>query len=483
MAVAAGFAARGCSRRRLLRLAALAAPTLALAGCTLPIVGRGGGPARASVALHLYYGPFSTVGSSAPPEATLLAAILDQFHQHNAGISVTATSLDNLDAGSLAQLFNPLSADQGDLFLSLATLPSMDVDQVPVSLTNVITPVDAYLKRDRDVTSAAFYPAAIARATIDGHIIGLPRDIQPEQVVLFNRTLLQQAGLPAPSDGWSLDEFLRLAQDVVRVNAGKQPPALRYGYVDESAETSFYDFIYLSGGRRTTLPPDPPRITLDTAPAVAGAQSYVDLTARYQVAALPLERGVYESDPLIDFMLGHVPLLVAPVAALSTLHGMQRPLDWDFTMLPLGQGVKEAWYGAGAAVYLARISRHLDEAWTLAKDLCAGPGIAQRAQIGDVHPAAKAIAESSAYLSTGSPSGRRLFNSVGMDHMIPVDPAVSLARLGLTGGPLGLGTHQPKYAAAAAVIHAALDDMLTGKQQVAAVLRRATQAGNAGLAS
>jgi len=165
------------------------------------------------------------------------------------------------------------------------------------------------------------------------------------------------------------------------------------------------------------------------------------------------------------------------------LHGMQRPLDWDFTMLPLGQGVKEAWYGAGAAVYLARISRHLDEAWTLAKDLCAGPGMIQRAQIGDVHPAAKAVAESSAYLGNGSPPGRRLFNSVGMDHMIPVDPAVSLARLGLTGVPLGLGTHQPRYVAAAAVIHAALDDMLTGKQQVAAVLRQATQAGNAGLAS
>src|SRR6185437_6392978 len=224
----------------------------------------------------------------------------------------------NLDAGSLAQLFNPLSSDQGDLFLSLATLPSMDVDQVPVSLTNVITSVDAYLKRDRDVTTAAFSPAAIARATIDGHIIGLPRDIQPEQVALFNRTLLQQAGLPVPSDGWSLDEFLRLTQDIVRVNVGKQPPAVRYGYADESPETSFYDFMYLAGGRRTTLPPDPPRITLDTAPAIAGAQSYVDLTNRNQVAAAPLERGgVYENDPLIDFMLGHVPLLVAPVAALS----------------------------------------------------------------------------------------------------------------------------------------------------------------------
>jgi ABC-type glycerol-3-phosphate transport system substrate-binding protein len=482
MPVVSGFADRMCSRRWLLRLAARITPTLALAGCTVPIPGRSNGPARLPVALHLYYGPFSAVGAGTPPEATLLTAILDQFQQRNPGISVTATSLDNLDAGSLAQLFNPLSADHSDLFLSLATLPSMDIDQVPVSLTNVITPVDAFLKRDRDVTTATFYPAAIARGTIDGHIIGLPRDIQPEQIVLFNRILLQQAGLPAPSDGWSLAEFGRLTQDIARVNAGKQPPAVRYGYVDESAETSFYDFIYLSGGRRTTLPPDPPRITLDTAAAIAGAQSYVDLYTRAQVAAAPLERGgVYESDPLIDFMLGHVPLLVAPVAALSTLHSMQRALDWDFTMLPVTSGVKEAWYGAGAAVYLARISGHLDEAWTLAKDLCAGPGMTQRAQIGDVHPAAKAIAESSAFLGNGSPTGRRLFNGIAMDFMIPVDPAVSLARLGLTGGPLGLGTHQPQYPAAAAVIHAALDDMLTGKQQVAAVLRQATLAGNAGL--
>ena len=473
---------RACSRRRLLRLAALALPALALAGCTLPIPGRGRGPGPVSVALHLYYGPFTAIGGGSPPEDTLLHGILDQFHQHNPRISATATSLDGLDAGSLAQLFNPFSADHGDLFLSLATLPSMAVDKVPVSLTNVITPVDEYLKRDRQVTTATFYPAAIARATIDGHIIGLPRDIQPEQVAIFNRTLLQQAGLPAPSDGWLLDEFVRLTQAIGRTNAGAQPAALRYGYVDESAETSFYDFISLAGGRRTTLPPAPPRITLDSAAALVGAQAYVDLYTRYQVAAAPLERGgLYEGDPLIAFMLGHVPLLVTPVSALSTLHSMKRPLDWDLTMLPVAPGTKEAWYGAGAAVYLARISRHLDEAWTLAKDLCAGPGMTKRAQVGDVHPAARAVAESSAYLGSGGPAGRRLFNSVGMDHMIPVDPAVSLARLGLTAGPLG--THQPDYPAAAAIIHAALDDLLAGKQQVAPVLRQASQAGNAGLTS
>lgn len=482
MPVTTGLAHRACSRRALLRVAALTTPVLALGGCTLSIRGRGSGPSRAPVALHLYYGPFSTVGSSTPPEATLLATILDQFHQHNPSISVTATSLDGLDGGSLAQLFNPFSSDHGDLFLSLATLPSMAIDQVPVSLTNVITPVDQYLKRDRAVTAAAFYPAAIERSTIDGHVIGLPRDIQPEQVVLFNRTLLQQAGLPSPADGWSLDDFVRLTQEIVRASAVRQPPANRYGYVDESAETSFYDFIYLAGGRRTTLPPAPPRITLDATPAISGAQAYVDLYVRYQVAASPSERGgLYEGDPLIDFMLGHVPLFVSPVSALSTLHSMQRPLDWDLTMLPVALGVKEAWYGAGAAVYLARISRHLDEAWTLTKDLCAGPGMTQRAQTGDVHPAVKAVAESSAYLGSGGPAGRHLFNSIGMEHLIPVDPAVSLARLGLTGGQLG--PHQPHYPAAAAVIHAALDDMLAGTQQVATVLRQATQAGNTGLPS
>ncbi|GEM_PF-1896771 len=470
------------SRRAFMAALATAVPSFALGGCSLPLIGGRGGPGRAPVALHLYYGPFSVPGGGTPPEDTLLRGILDEFQRANPGITATASSLDNVDSDSLKQIFNPLAAEHGDLFLSLAALPSMDVGNIPVSLTDVVAPIDGYLKRDWELTADTFYPAAIARSTIDGKIVGLPRDIQPDQVVLYNRQLLAQSGIERPPDAWSVDDMVQLTRAIVGANVGKSPASLPFGYVDESPENSLYDFIYLFGGRRSTLPPASPRITLDQPEAIAGAQAYVDLALRYQVAPTPSQRTLaYDADPLVDFMLGNVPLLVAPSSVIGTLHGMQRPLDWDVTMLPVQQGVQGAWYGSGAAVYLARLSRHLDEGWTLAKFLCAGKGMERRAQIGDVHPAARPIAESAAYLADPRPPSRRLFNTIGMQRMIPVDPAGSLARLGIISGPIG--PRQPNYTAAANVISNAMDDLLSGKQLVADVLKRATQAGNAGLRS
>jgi hypothetical protein len=101
-----------------------------------------------------------------------------------------------------------------------------------------------------------------------------------------------------------------------------------------------------------------------------------------------------------------------------------------------------------------------------------------RALIGDVHPAAIDIAESPAYLSSGNPNGIQLFNSVGMAHMIPVDPSVSLDRLGL-GGYI-FSTKPPNYTATQHVIASNLDDLLNGKITPTQLLNEATRVGNNG---
>jgi hypothetical protein len=67
-----------------------------------------------------------------------------------------------------------------------------------------------------------------------------------------------------------------------------------------------------------------------------------------------------------------------------------------------------------------------------------------------------------------------------MAHMLPVDAAVSLARLS-RGGPLT--ATQPDFPAADTILRQSLDDLLSGKADVASVLKQATTAGNANLSS
>lgn len=471
---------KNLSRRQLLRLTCLtSAVTVTLSSCTLLFPFTSPPPHRAPVELTLYYGPFGHIaGESSPEERILIQASHDFTHIHP-DVHITIRSVENLDKSSLVQLFNPLSSDHGDLFLSLATLPSMETPNIPISLTNVMTPVDSFLRQDKKVTIKSFYSAAIERSTIQGKIIGLPRDIQPDQAIFYNEERFNRIGIKPPISDWTIDEFLNLTQEVAKANLHKQPVTLRYGYTDEDPLTSLFDFIYVFGGRRVTTPPTPPQIILNSPDAVAGAQFYVNLIQKYHVAPAPEERlGLYENSPIIDFMLGHVPLLAAPTTTISTLHSMRRKLAWNIRMFPTLPNVQKAWVGVGAAVYLARVCQHPDEAWEVAKDLCAGHGMKLRALIGDVHPAAIDIAESPAYLSSGNPNGIQLFNSVGMAHMIPVDPSVSLDRLGL-GGYI-FSTKPPNYTATQHVIASNLDDLLNGKITPTQLLNEATRVGNNG---
>lgn len=475
---------KNLSRRQILRLALLTSTTAAsLSSCTLLFPFTSPPPNRPPVKLTLYYGPFGDIAGESPPEERILIQASHDFTHAHPDIHITIRSVENLDKSSLIQLFNPLSSNHGDLFLSLATLPSMETPNVPISLTNVMTPVDSFLKRDKKATIKSFYPAAIERSTIQGKVIGLPRDIQPDLVIFYNEGHLNAIGIKPPIDSWTVDEFLNLTQEITKANLHKQPVTLRYGYADENPLTSLFDFIYVFGGRRVTTPPAPPRIILNSPAAIAGAQFYVDLTRKYHVAPTPAERlGLYENDPIIDFMLGRIPLLAAPATTISILHSMRRKLDWNIRMFPILPNVQRAWVGIGAAVYLARVSQHIDEAWEVAKDLCTGHGMKLRAQIGDVHPAAIDIAESSAYLNAGNPDGIHLFNSVGMAHMIPVDPSVSLDRLGLSGY-ISSGTKSPDYTATQHIIASQLDDLLNGKITPTQLLNEAARSGNKMLTS
>jgi hypothetical protein len=114
-----------------------------------------------------------------------------------------------------------------------------------------------------------------------------------------------------------------------------------------------------------------------------------------------------------------------------------------------------------------------DTCWNLLTYLVAGDGIKQRAAVGDVHPAFMKVASSSTYTSGRTPLGKRLFNTVGMSQMIDVDPSTLPPSVG-TPVPGSIPNTQAMFQD----ISYNLDDALSGKTDVAAMLRQATQAGS-----
>lgn len=460
------------SRRSFLCQAALASAALGLASCGLlpdvlpsrPVVI----PKR--VAVNLYYGPFFVQGGGDSPEAKLMGAIIDSYHKAQPNVTVKATEVTFSLFQNFQTLSDPTSPDHIDVLLGQFAGRFGNID-----VASAISPVDSYLKQDKAVTAAGFYPAAMHVWWNQGKQLGLPRDIQPNNVIYYNRTLLKNAGVKDPNDGWTTDDFLQFLQQLSQ--AGQSTPVtspLHWPYLDIEARTGLTDFIYLFGGRSTNFPADPPRAMFDSDQAIAGGRFYSDLYTRYHYAADTLTRaGTYSLGPIPDFLLGHVPLLLAPTNLIATFQGVQHPLDWDLTLEPIKTDVKQSWYGSGLGGFMMKAATDPDTAWNLLSYLVAGDGMKQRAAFGDVHPAFTKIAASSTYTSNKAPLGKRLFNTVGMTQMIDVDPAT----LPPSAGTPVPGT-TPNTNAMFQEIGYDLNDVLSGKLDVAVMLRKANQAAS-----
>lgn len=466
---------RALSRRLFLRLAALSTAGLGLASCGLlpdvlpnqPLI------SSKPVTLNLYFGPFFVQGGGESPESKLMAGIIDGYQKAHSNVTVKATEITFGLLSNFQALTDPTSPEHVDVLLGQFVGRFGNID-----VRSAITPVDSYLKRDKTVTGAAFYPPALHLWWSEGKQLGLPRDIQPTDIIYYNRALLKNAGVKDPPDGWTTDDFLSFLQQLS--HAGQAVPAnnpLHWAYLDIDPRQGLDDFVYLFGGRMTNYPAQPARAMFDTDQAIAGAQFYAGLYTSYHLAADNVTRaGAYSLGPLPDFLVGHVPVLLGPTNLIPTIQSVQHPLDWDITLLPIKTDVKQSWYGSGLGAFLMKAVSDADTAWNLISYLVAGDGMKQRAAMGDVHPAFKKIAESSTYTTSQTPLGKRLFNTVGMSQMIDVDPST----LPPSSGTPVPGT-TPNTQAMTQEIGFDIDDVLSGKMDAAQMMRQANQKANAGL--
>lgn len=94
-------------------------------------------------------------------------------------------------------------------------------------LASRVRPLDPLFDLDPDITPKDFFPGAILGLTHEGQLLGIPGWINAP-LIQYNQELFVEAGLPEPSPGWSLDEFLQTAEALTNQAAGQ------YGFMDWS---------------------------------------------------------------------------------------------------------------------------------------------------------------------------------------------------------------------------------------------------------
>ncbi|MCQ6557248.1 ABC transporter substrate-binding protein [Paenibacillus mendelii] len=195
-------------------------------------------------------------------------------------------------------------------------------------------------------------PAMISYGAIDGNYYFAPRDLS-HMIVFVNKTLLEQEGIPMPTDGWTWDQFVDIVKQVTKKNEVGE--TIQYG-VDFQFNwlPNYIAFAQAAGGdylNRETM-----KLQFSDPKVIEGLSMYSDL----------IKEG-YAFNPFTpspnSFAEGKVAFLYGVRPHANSVNDWSKAINfqWDLVTLPRTP-VKYA-VGSGTSGYAANAkSKHLEEA-------------------------------------------------------------------------------------------------------------------------
>jgi len=185
------------------------------------------------------------------------------------------------------------------------------------------------LTKTTDIGLNDFFPAALDGCKFNGKLYGLPQEFQTgnQNIMLLNTDMFNKAGVTVPTDDWTVDDFVQIAQKLT----DSKNNIFGTNYLGVPA--TYYDFAALArtwGGN--DLSSDRKKFTLATDPnTVKAAQWVVDLRAKYKVAPNRAQSSG------ISFPAGQVAIGGTGLyAVLSTGKTIGNRFKWEPVLFPKG---------------------------------------------------------------------------------------------------------------------------------------------------
>ncbi|HLH72377.1 MAG TPA: extracellular solute-binding protein [Chloroflexota bacterium] len=345
------------SRRRFLTVSA-ATGLLALVGCSLPTSGaptataaRNGTaappiaqptPAVSGQKIEISYFHFAAPTS---PQGLVIPYAVETFNNRNPEIEVKP-------------LFNPgLAQLQAKLETMIAGGTPPDTAALnpqiitPMYSKGLLLDLSPYIARDKATFQPDdFYPQTLTRVIKDGKQYGVPLQLGL-YVILYNKTLFDQAGVAYPTDDWTWEvDFLQAAQKLIKGNGATK----QYGTSLPPMEL----VIWANGG--DVITEDGKSCVLDQPSAYESVQWLGDLRFKYGVAPRQADLSGTSEDDL--FTAGRLAMDITLSSGVSTIERAKPKFDWDVAHVPKGK-IKRATIVQGPSIVVLKDSKHLDSAW------------------------------------------------------------------------------------------------------------------------
>jgi len=209
-----------------------------------------------------------------------------------------------------------------------------------------------------------YYAEVLDWYRFDGKLQGFPYGVDLA-VIAYNKDLFDDAGVPYPTENWTVEEFLEMAGKLT-IDTDGDGRIDQYGYMGDFDHGTFGDAI---------LSPDRTRCTLDTPESARLLQLNVDLRLKYKVSP-PREDALNSMGAAeIPFLMGRIAMWKAAAWYFPMLRRKIDSFDWDIAFMPTG--TQRAHWASSGGFAVSRTTKHPKEAVELLKVL-ASPEMAFR---------------------------------------------------------------------------------------------------------
>lgn len=244
-----------------------------------------------------------------------------------------------------------------------------------------------------------YWPGLLESAKYQGSVYGLPRDIEVN-IIYYNKDLFDAAGVAYPSEDWTWDDFLAVAEKLTQKDANGMTTV--YALAAEGGKWA--KWVNQNGGAIFDDYVNPSKCLLAEPASVGGIQFFADLMNK-GYAMRPADLNQAGGDAAV-FMSGQAAMILQNTSRVSSFNAAG--MNYDVAPAPIPAGGKR-WNGAGGAAWvMSSASDNKDAAWTFIQWLQSnGGGQTLYTQAGEIFPALQSVANSPAFLTDQPPANKQ----------------------------------------------------------------------------
>lgn len=261
--------------------------------------------------------------------------------------------------------------------------------QIPnIAAKNYAIDLRPYIDRDKYPVDD-FYPQVIDGLTYGGKLLGLT-DNWDTQVMYYNASLFQKAGLAVPTGDWEWADFTSAAQ---KLTSGSGTSKV-YGAVYDNWFAPYFDQMWANGA--DPYPDNGKSCGYDSPASIAAFDQITDL---YKSGVSPSPSQFSDQGAEQLFLTGRVAMMIGSGRWAAYDFRDVKKFIWKIAPIPKGPSGRANFFHLSMFA-IARNSKNPEAAWEFLKFMVSEAGIKQGLAAAQGIPSRRAIAESASFKSS-----------------------------------------------------------------------------------